>query len=160
MADGSKSKDSKKSASSHTFAIICAAIPTAALLIVLGLVLYPSMMARAQLGALSRRAAEIAEADSATVLVTHVTYQTLFESEESDETLYEGDEARAMAGRIADALSKAEYLRRVDAEGGNFDTRVRLGDEVGENAVFYYCENGEIYFSKGITRFYFGLDLE
>lgn len=158
MTDASKSKASKTGGSSRAFAIICAAIPTAALLIVLGLVLYPSMMARAQLGALSRRAAEIAEADTATVLVTHVTYQTFFDTEESDETLYEGDEARELARRIADAFSEAEYLRRVDAEGGNFDTRVRLGDEVGENAVFYYCENGEIYFAKGITRFYFGFE--
>ena len=73
---------------------------------------------------------------------------------ETPEVHLEGDEARGFAKRLSDALASAKYRSRKDLAGGNWEMRVRVGDG-SESVTVYFTYDGELYFVKGITGFFF-----
>lgn len=133
--------------------IICASVLAAAALIVLWFVLYPSVMARRECRAMAEKLAGIADSDTAEATVTDMTDYGLGIGE-TPEVHLEGDEARGFAKRLSDALASAKYRSRKDLAGGNWEMRVLVGDG-SESVTVYFTYDGELYFVKGITGFFF-----
>ena len=72
------------------------------------------------------------------------------------EELTEGEPASDYARDLAARFMNAGYLRREDASGGNWDTRVRFSGN-GDTVTVYLTSGNTIYFTRGITRFIFEL---
>ena len=136
--------------------IICAATILAALIVVLFLAFYPSVMARRERTRLAERINAIADASDCTVLRTVMSDYGYGGTADGGEELTEGEPASAYARDLAARFMNAGYLRREDASGGNWDTRVRFSGN-GDTVTDYLTSDNTIYFSRGITRFIFEL---
>lgn len=148
-------KEKKQKESTSGKAVwICAALPVAALLVIVGIIIYPSVMARRERTKLADRLDTIAAAGDAAVLVTGMSDFGYGTEADSGESYTEGSEAAEYVRVLAAELRGAKYLRREDAAGGNWDLRVRATGG-GESVTLYRTEGDEIYFTRGITRFVF-----
>lgn len=136
--------------------IVCAATVLAALIVVLFLVLYPSVMARRERTRLAERISAIADASDCAVLRTAMSDYGYGGTADGGEELVEGEQASAYARDLAARFTNAKYLRREDASGGNWDTRVRFSGN-GDTVTVYLTSDNTIYFTRGITRFVFRL---
>ena len=136
--------------------LICAATILAELIVVLFLVFYPSVMARRERTRLAERINAIADASDCTVLRTVMSDYGYGGTADGGEELTEGEPASDYARDLAARFMNAGYLRREDASGGNWDTRVRFSGN-GDTVTVYLTSDNTIYFTRGITRFIFEL---
>ncbi len=148
-------KKEKKSWRTGTVAI-CAVLPATALLVVLAMILYPSVMAKREKAQLVKKLDRIAAAEDVSVLVSGMADYGYGTEADSGETYTSGSDAAVYVRALADAMRSARYLGRENAPGGSWDTRIRaLGD--GESVTVFRTSDQKIYFTRGITQFVFGI---
>lgn len=146
---------SEKKSNGIALKIICAAIPLAALLIVLFCVLYPSAMARRERSAIVDRLESLTPDPAVSATVTDMSSYDLGITDEDSEVIFEKEDAAALAARLAEALKEAKYSGKKDAPGGSWDTRIRIFSASGDSVTLYLADDGRLYFVRGVTRFYF-----
>lgn len=143
------SEGGKKSAG---FTAVCISIPVLAVLLVLALLIYPTIMAKHERSEIVRGLYAAAEAEDVSCLVTAMGDFGLGVGDEG-ESFTEGEAAAQYARELADLLAAADYDGRSDEQMGSFDTRIRI--EGGGDSITLYRTADVIYFMRGITRFDF-----
>lgn len=144
--------ESKKSAG---FIAVCVSIPALALLFVLALLIYPSVMAKRERRDIVRRLDAVADAADVSCLVTAMGDFGYGVGDEG-ESFTEGEAASEYVRELSDMLGTAIYSGRSDESIGSFDTRIRI--EGGGDSITLYRTDDVIYFMRGITRFDFKID--
>lgn len=134
------------------FIAVCISIPVIALILVIALLIYPSVMAKRERGKLANRLEVVADASDITCLVTAMGDFGYGVGDEG-ERFTEGEEAAQYARELAALISAADYSGRSDESIGSFDTRIRI--EGGGDSITVYRTDELIYFIRGITRFEF-----
>lgn len=125
--------------------IICGAVLLAAVLLVAALFLYPRVRAGREFRALRER---LSEAAVSVLLTDPMT---------GHEALLEGDDAAPFLSLLRSSAEAAKYHRKTDSDGGNWDPRAAVTLPDGSRVLLYLTEDGELYFSRGITQFRFSL---
>ncbi len=152
---GKEKHTKEKRSNGVALKLLCVAIPAAALVIVLTLVLYPSARAKRERDAIARELGELAIASDGSATVSKLFYNDFGLSDESSEWRLEGSRAADLAAMLSEALGKAKYSGKTDSPGGNWDTRLRFTSSDGGSITLYLCDDGRLYFVRGMTRFYF-----
>ena len=126
-----------------TLILLCASILLAAVTVVTLLFLYPRIRAGKELGRI--RAS----------LEDGVTGMVLTDPISGRDAVPAPGETEELAGMLRAALRSARYAGKSDAESGNWDVRAACTLPDGSRVLLYLTADGELYFSRGITRFYF-----
>ena len=146
----SKLNPKVNASSSITTIIICVAVLLLALIIGSLVLLYPTIQANREFEAIG----DSLEGGATEILVSFPS-QSNYMTDLNDEKLYTDYEALVLGDILHECVSSARYSHKNNSESGNWDTRLRIKTQNGEIFTLYLTKEGELYFSKGKTRFFF-----
>ena len=148
-------KESKNTSSRNNIITltVCVSVVLLAVILVAMFIFYPTVAAKNELESISQ--ALQAEVDS--IVITNPDQASIGFGGGAEIRL-SGDEATELAVLLRDAVSTAKYSHRHDSSTGNWDTRVRVFTENGDDITLYVTTEGSLYFSRGITQFHFSSD--
>ncbi len=130
--------------------IICASVILFALVVAALVLFYHTLQAKNEFATFGNSLSQ-----GASEILVSFPSQSNYVTDINDEKLYTDNEAVALGEILKDCVSSAQYSHKNNSESGNWDTRIRIKTRDGNSFTLYLTKEGELYFSKGKTRFFF-----